>query len=508
MMEQRKMERLKQFMRKNRNVIFTGLVFAFFFFTMFFQLNHSALWGDEWNEYYYSQASLKTGDLYQKVIGTFQPPLYNFIMHFWLKINDTAEWFRFFNIVIGMITGVFIYLTLKRLYHTKMANFVLCALAMSHQWVYCIQECSEYALMIVFLAGAVFFYVELEHKFSYRNMLLFLLLCVGAVYSQYGSAFAVLPLLLFFYLEQMFRKNGSVGRKIAVTVSYAGCFLVFAIPLYYFFLRVQMGKNEIAEHTVTFGLHIFKDIFTAIGNLIGYFYVCRSTDAWVIFWGAVSICLVIGSVCLFIKGKLSRIKKNLLFLFWTAYLIHYMLVELHIYAMMHPNQSGGFYWRYSYFYFPLFCVALPIILYEGYRCFKSEIARKGFLISGGTGLLCLYFSFFALLQNWEKALDDQFAVIWMSEKGWKDTTYLIGNASDGFHYYVSREEGFSEDYFHGVCPEAEIDLANLPERFWLWRTNWGGEMYQITLEAAEELGYEVTVYCDAGYTGQLAYCTK
>lgn len=66
--------------KKERNFLF--IVFGFFLFTMLFRLTHSALWGDEWVEYQFSQACISTGELYMKVINTFQPPMYNHVMHY------------------------------------------------------------------------------------------------------------------------------------------------------------------------------------------------------------------------------------------------------------------------------------------------------------------------------------------------------------------------------------------------------------------------------------------
>ena len=81
--------------------------FCFFVFMMVYKLMNSALWYDEWIEYYFSQKSIMNGELYQSVISTFQPPLYNFLMHFWLKISDSLLWFRLFNVVIGAVGGWF-----------------------------------------------------------------------------------------------------------------------------------------------------------------------------------------------------------------------------------------------------------------------------------------------------------------------------------------------------------------------------------------------------------------
>ena len=176
------------------------IAFILFEFMMIFNITHSAPWGDEWVEYVYSQAGIRDGGLYNNIIITFQPPLYNFLMHFWLKINQSVLWFRLFNIFIGTGTGIFIFNSVKKLFNEKVAGFSLCALAVCYQWVYCIQECSEYALMLCCLSMALYFYVISFEKFTYRYMILFLTGSILSAYSQYGSVFVILPLLFLFYV--------------------------------------------------------------------------------------------------------------------------------------------------------------------------------------------------------------------------------------------------------------------------------------------------------------------
>ena len=182
---------------------FIVILFAFFVFMMVFHITHSALWGDEWNEYYFSQASIRNGDMYKRVIGTYQPPLYNFLAHFWLKINKSVLWFRCFNLLFGCASGFFLFYTLKKLYDKKTAGIALCVLGVSYQWIYCVQECSEYTLMLSCLFGALYFYVLVFEKFMYQRMICFIACNVLAIYSQYGLLFFSFPLLLLFFMSNV-----------------------------------------------------------------------------------------------------------------------------------------------------------------------------------------------------------------------------------------------------------------------------------------------------------------
>ncbi len=108
----------------------------------------------------------------------------------------------------------------------------------------------------------------------------------------------------------------------------------------------------------------------------------------------------------------------------------------------------------------------------------------------------------ALLDNWHKAYDDIFARIWVYNAGFEDTTYLFGIASWGFNYYTAE---FKYEMTGQVLSSDDIDLENLPDSFWVWRTFWGGDNWREVVETANEKGYNVIVYADY-VTSQLVYC--
>ena len=137
---------------------------AFLLFMMVFNLTHSSPWGDEWVEYTISQKSIRNGDMYRAIINTFQPPLYNFLMHFWLKIGKSVLWFRMFNVLCGAVSGICIYKSLKNMTTPLLAAGVVCSMGATYRWIYCIQECSEYALMLMFLCISLYYYIKINER--------------------------------------------------------------------------------------------------------------------------------------------------------------------------------------------------------------------------------------------------------------------------------------------------------------------------------------------------------
>lgn len=477
------------------------LAMAFLIFMMLFNLTHSALWGDEWVEYMISRQPLGSGHRYSLIAGTFQPPLYNFIMYFWLKINSDILWFRLFNVFLGAISGYFLYKTVAKLANIRFAAFTLFALGATYRWIYCIQECSEYALMLMFLFMSLYFYVLMEEEDSNKTEVLFILSCVGAVYSQYGSFFVVAPLLVLHLIRKCLTKQKNIIIK--TIGGYVFSFIVFAVPLYIFYASKQLMNNEIGENAdIVVSYDVFKDFFFVFGKVLGYFLdLNRRAYAGKIMPILGIVFLLLGILIIF-QSRVSWFKKSLIAALIIGYVLFYWMVVFHIYAMVHPNESAGFYDRYSYFFIPIVFVVLPMIIYEAVSCVSKESIQKklSVVIAYAFGLMIML-SYPALLENWHKTYDDIFARIWVYNAGFKDTTFLFGTASWGFDYYTSQ-------YKYGktgqVLSSDAVDLQNLPESFWVWRTAWGGENWKTVVDAARGMGYNVTVYGDYGKS-QLFY---
>lgn len=489
---------------KWRHNVFPVCAYAFFIFTMICNLTHSAPWGDEWVEYAVSQRSIRTGALYQAIIGTFQPPLYNFLMHFWLKIDKSILWFRLFNVVLGMGSGMFVLMGVKKLYDLRCAGITVCALAACYRWVYCTQECSEYALMLFGLFGSIYFYIILNERFSYIRLGLFVVFCVISIYSQYGAVFVALPLLAVYYFKVMSDRETGFKTKVWLNLIYAFCLFVFAFPLYHYFLSIQLRANQIADHAVSLNIALFSDVFTALGRILGYLYSLNRSDDWMFLWDLAGIFLLAASVyllCAF-RHKLSWTKKSLIQVLWLAFLFHFILVKLHVYAMVHPDVSAGLYERYSYFYIPIFCYSLPVILCELKGIPDRRFNKNIVPVLSGIGLVCLYFSLYSLLNNWDKAYDNRFAEIWISNRGWENKTYCLGPALYSSSYYISHAEGYKEGYLDNLT--GDIDLNSLPDSFWIWKLSWGD--YGTIINKAKEEGYTIIEYAESGWNEELTFC--
>lgn len=103
------MQMLKRFQRKEYFCL--AAVLLVFLLMSLYKLTDAPLWYDEVVEFYYSkylsgpiQGVSIYNSLYERLqFNSFQPPLYNLIMHVWLLFSESEWWFRFSGVVFGFI---------------------------------------------------------------------------------------------------------------------------------------------------------------------------------------------------------------------------------------------------------------------------------------------------------------------------------------------------------------------------------------------------------------------
>jgi len=111
----------KEYFYKNNKLIVI-LIFVFFavLYTCF--CTKSSLWYDEAIEYWYSKTLSgtvpvggTTTTMYERIVSTYQPPLYNWLMYLWLQIADTEFWFKFAGVITTIIGAIGFYQVTKEI---------------------------------------------------------------------------------------------------------------------------------------------------------------------------------------------------------------------------------------------------------------------------------------------------------------------------------------------------------------------------------------------------------
>lgn len=469
-----------------------------YFIVSCYKLTFAPLWFDETVEFYFSRHLFSsyvpgegTANMYQRIISTFQPPLYNFLMFFWLKISESEWWFRFAGVVVGYIGVVGIYFTAKHLTNCKWATLTAAMYFCLYQIHYYIQECAEYNLLIAFLPWTVYFFFKALEKSSWKNIILFTLFCILPIYSQYGAVFAVVPMISIVFINSVLSKDWSGVKKISI--SYI-CALIFAaLPLYFLFLKPQI-LNEHRIRNVTF-TNIADDISFYQNNILVDF-IKNMFDCfnWNMFGGKLqstspivplSTIIVFLSVtsclyCLF-KSKNKRLKLFICSVS-VSMIIFYIAVKTKIYA--HPiyarNEWYPFITRYTLFFIPFWLILMVTVFLETINSFSTADCKR--LLSK---LLLVFSIFFCCLDianiyvshyvnNYTgKGIEDARTLVnkWFDLELYSNET-IFSLANDTlFSYYFTRHKQYN--------PEMESNIMSIKE--------WGGDLEKhVIMKCTEE----------------------
>lgn len=134
-------------------------------------MTHASLSLDEAVEYWYSKIligklpnNIATGisvansnTMYERVVTTLQPPLYNFLLFFWLLVNDGVWWFRFSSVIFGAIGVIAMFKAIKYSGNYFISVSIVVFLSFCFRYIYYSQECAEYILMLAMLSVAIYY---------------------------------------------------------------------------------------------------------------------------------------------------------------------------------------------------------------------------------------------------------------------------------------------------------------------------------------------------------------
>ena len=496
--------------RRKAETILTGGAFAFFLLISTYKLTHASLWFDETIEYWYSKVMAgtlpfsATTNMYQRIISTLQPPLYNFLLYFWLKISDTEWWFRFFGVFMGFLGMIALYKTVKKFSGSAFLAaaavfFSSCAFRLTYYW----QEAAEYCLMLGSLFWTIRLWFQLLDKPNGKTIVLFTLSAVIPVYSQYGAAFPVIAMVLTGYLAVLLRGD----RKAVLQLSAAYlCALVFAaVPLYTLFLRKQIslqhGGGGMEQITFTNGFlrDCLNNLHTVFRwNLAAYYSGTASRIALTL--------LLLGTLAVLLWGRNPA--RAFVAVNAITWFLYYFAVKLGVYADM---SYGGFGNRYNLFLLPLWIVWIFLVVSECYRILSEEsiLVQHGIqYLFPGIGIACLIC--FCILgwseriqANWEKE-DIRGAVYHWYEDGAAGKDTIVYYAADaGFAYYVRMNPRYSAEteenvvYMPWYSSRTEAEYRDYVSS--LYGEEWPDELYIAASHIDDDLGTMIAMFLSEGY---------
>lgn len=506
---------MDRWLRRNEKLL-CWFAFAFFIFTATYKLTNAPLWFDETIEYWYSKSMIGElpfqnagrSNMYQRIVSTYQPPLYNVIMYIWLKAGESEWWFRFFGVVMGFAGMIALYKTMCKIKNINLAVLAVVFSACVYQLVYYWQECAEYCLMLGMLFWTIYFWFCLMENPAAKNIICFTVFAVIPVYSQYGAAFPVAAMAFIAFLHVISLKE----RKsiVMIVASYAIALLGAGLPLYYFFLKKQMHSQSgryIAWQDVSFSGGIIGDMAYNFAKVFKWGLFSLYSNLVTMVFLAIILIMSVAVV------MLSHNKTVKLFVLTNlaTWLLYYFSVKLGIYS--YGNFGGG---RYSLFFIPMWITMIFAVGAEFYMVLSKQTLMRGRIRYHYIGvcicaLLCFcYFEWkFGLQDNWEK--EDCRGVVntWYEVGAFESDTIVYYGADSGFAYYVRQNDEYMnsiEDqviympWYSHWSEEEYTEYINS-----LYGENWPDEFYVAASHTEEDFNTFISSIISAGYTKELVY---
>lgn len=504
---------------KYKEHIFASMAFLFFLFVSCHKLLNASLWFDETIEYWYSKYFFgplpfeNSASMYDRIVSTYQPPLYNVVMYFWLKICDTEWWFRFFGVVMGLLGMFGIYGAIKKLSNSWIASIGVLFSSTIFQLVYYWQECAEYCLMLALMCWLSFFWICLFQTVTCKNIVFFTILAVLAVYSQYGAAFPVISMALIAFLFILCQKD---SRKIVlVSASYLCAFIFAALPLYFLFLKEQVIRQQrdfLKVKEITYSGGFFKDFFDSFQTVFKWSFLSGMNDKAI---GIVMSVIVLLVMCSFVFGKIKLVKYMILFNMIT-WLVYYFSVKAGMYSY------GSFGNRYNLFFVPIWIILGFAVGIDFYFILKEHNFFRRWNIYGlqywfvGIGV-CIVFCYGGiswtemLWDNWEKEDIRSVVETWYSEKGYEKDTLIYHWADSGFAFYIRQNSRYNRHMEEKITymkwqrdksVKGYMDYLNE-----IYTDDWPQECYLVASHFSDDLNALIECFISKGYDMEEVYNT-
>ncbi|MCI8597256.1 MAG: glycosyltransferase family 39 protein [Lachnospiraceae bacterium] len=511
---------------RDKEIIFVGAAFAFYFFIVMYKLTYSSLWIDETIEYWYSKYLFGTLpyetsslSMYSRIISTFQPPLFNVILYFWLKISSAEWWLRFFGVVMGFVGMAGIYQSIKKFSNSFVAATGVIFSATIYQLVYYWQECAEYCLMLGTLCWTVYFWICLLQEVSKKNIIRFTIAAIVPIYSQYGAAFPVLAMAAIAFLYTVLKKDKK--NLITISISYVTALVAAGLPLYFLFLKQQMmnqSKGYVAMDAILYEGGFLRDFVNGFKTVLKWNFLSYY-DSTAVTFVLIVICLLILVSLIF--GK-SMITKWMVLYNAVTWVLYYFAVKFGIYG------EGLFGQRYSVFFIPLWVIMIFAVCVDVYLLIKENpelvipkfktlnLSDLKYFVVGISICTVVCYGMYSwtesLRHNWSK--DDIRGVVdaWYEEKAFEKETIIYYGANPGFAYYVEQHQDYQEqngliktnvhymEWMFNQSVEAYTDFINSA-----FGSDWPEELYIVVSFGGDDLFTLMESFISRGYSSEELY---
>lgn len=249
-----------QFLNKNHQKIIIISILIIGIILRFIAIGNREIAYDDAFSFFLSRGSLS--DIILGTAADTMPPMYYFLLHFWMKISMDLWFLRLLNIIINLLTALLIFLFTKELFNTNSALVATFFFLISPYQIYHSQELRMYALLLFGQVGYFYSFLKISRSTG-KGKNFWLIAAVGfgliAMYSHNLGIIGLVSInvILLFYRNKHFVKSLFTAQFLII---------VFSIPWFYY-LPQQLDKIQQAFWTQPPGV---SDVIQALLSLFAF----------------------------------------------------------------------------------------------------------------------------------------------------------------------------------------------------------------------------------------------
>ena len=504
-------------------IIISALLILFTIVTSY-KLTYASLWFDEGVEYLVS--IMPFSKMIPAIRSTYQPPLYNFIMHFLLKISVSEYFFRFTGVIFGLFGCIGLYCAINEACNWKAAGITVFFYTFLRNIIYYNQECAEYTLVVANLFWTIYFFICLTKGYSRNKAIGFSGFCILSIYSQYGALFPLAGMTIAMTLIYALDKQWANFKRLAAYMG--GAIFLFGTPLYFGFMKFQREIQGVRSAKP------FENLFEELRNFVSgietnFLFFFPTYYAKKLFTLSVEFLYLttFGFLIWAVIQKKNRRYKYIAISGVLSYFLYCGAVRLGVYGY---GSYGG---RYVLPIMPIILVSIFVVTYYIFSSIRELIIA----VNPKFSYICViilaipltlnnFNNWKTIEKNWGKEDVRSALTMWLEKTDGKDELYLYYAAVPVFTFYAeNRNLDYGKEvidmwgiFGSGIDPAVtqyknfhygenmrgkDVEYVknsisqsfsnNMPDSFWFILSHIHTDN-QIYMDALSEMGYGHQVY--------------
>jgi len=277
-----------------------------------------------------------------------QPPVYFMVLALWRKINDGIFFARLLSAIFTLLSAVGLEKVLRLIFEKIYTRWIIVLFLLNPFTVWASLEIRTYSLVVLLTLTAVYFFYLIYYYNKKSHKIVFILICIIGVYTQYYFVFLIISFSFVFLVSKGWR---SFFNYILLVIPVA----IFFLPNLLFIRdEYAMHQNNQVVYTIVERL---KNIFYAPEQFIfptGELPVGRSFR-WIsrIFFGV----LIFNAFYHFFKANTNDKSKDFRSIIEILILISSMLL---IFLLVFVSSSLIYNIKYLSIIFPFLCLLCSV----------------------------------------------------------------------------------------------------------------------------------------------------